>query len=67
MSDMGEMWKEERDSYKKRRDKRLAKRSKEILALRDLGYNVEVKTEFQYRINDEYDLYPINNRWHHLE
>lgn len=66
-SDTAEMWEEEREAYKQRRDKRLAVRTKEILALTELGYTVEMKTEYQYRINNLVDLFPVNNQFHNIK
>lgn len=65
-SETSEMWKEEREAYKQRRDKRLAIRTKEILALTEFGYTVEMKSEYQYRINDIVDVFPVNNRFHDI-
>ena len=59
-------WNQYRDEQKRRRLDRLPIRTQEILDLEKLGYKVERKTEYQFRINDEYDLYPTHNRWHHL-
>ena len=41
-------------------------RIREILALRELGYDVKKLTEFQFRINNCVDLYPTHRRFHHL-
>jgi len=67
MSDMGEMWKEARQDQKDRRAKRLPIRTQQILDLQKLGYKVVQLTEYQFRVNDEYDLYPTHNRWHWLK
>lgn len=66
MSELTEMWKEERKAYKVRRDKRLSFRSAEINSLSMAGYLVEQKTEHQFRINNTLDLYPVNNRYHNI-
>lgn len=67
MSEDGEYFKQYREEQQSRRAERLPIRQQEIEALAELGYRVEKKTDYQYRINDTYDLYPIHNRWHHLK
>lgn len=67
MSEMGDDMKEYRDAQQKRRAERLPIRQKQIEALSYIGYTVKKLTDFQYRINDTYDLYPIHNRWHNLK
>lgn len=59
--------KEYREAQQKRRAERLPVRQAEIEALAEAGYAVKKLTDYQYRINDTYDLYPIHNRWHHLK
>lgn len=58
---------EYREAQQKRRAERLPVRQQEIESLVDEGYKVQKFTEFQYRINDTYDLYPIHNRWHNIK
>lgn len=62
-----EDFKEMREAQQERRKARLAIRCIEILSLYEHGYDVEKITDYQYRINGIYDLYPIHNRWHHLK
>jgi len=64
---MSEEWQQYKDEQKDRRQERLPIRQKEIEDLASLGYEVKKLTEYQYRVNDLYDLYPIHNRWHHLK
>lgn len=59
--------KQYRRDQQERRANRLPVRQAEIEALRDLGYDVKKLTDYQYRVNGIYDLYPIHNRWHHLK
>jgi hypothetical protein len=61
-----EDFKEMREAQQKRRADRLPVRQAEIEKLTNEGYEVKMLTDYQYRINGEYDLYPIHNRWHHL-
>lgn len=56
-----------REAQQERRAKRLPVRQAEIEALVEAGYTVRKLTEFQYRVNDLYDLYPIHRRWHELK
>ena len=64
---MDEDWQQYKEEQKERRQKRLPIRQKEIEDLVKLGYNVKKLTEYQYRVNDTFDLYPIHNRWHNLK
>lgn len=59
-------WDGYREAQKERRKERLPVRTEEILSLRDIGYTVEKKTDYQFRINGLIDVYPIHNRWHEL-
>ena len=46
---------------------RLLIRQQEIKSLADEGYNVkEMNDGYCYRINGIYDLYPVNNKYHHI-
>lgn len=67
MSQDAEDFKAMRDAQQQRRAKRLPIRQQQIEALAQYGYTVKKLTEWQYRINDTYDLYPIHNRWHNLK
>lgn len=58
---------EYREAQKERRAKRLPIRTEEILKLRELGYTVDEKTAYQFRVNDVIDLYPIHNRYHNIK
>lgn len=62
-----EDFKKYREAQQERRAYRLPIRQREIEALAGDGFLVVKKTDYQYRINDTYDLYPIHNRWHHLK
>ena len=66
-SDLGDGWKEYREEQRDRRNDRLPIRQEEIKSLSSLGYTVkEMDSGYCFRINNEYDLYPVHNRWHHL-
>ena len=67
MSEDSEQWKQYRQDQKERRAERLPTRSEEILLLAELGYTVKKLTDFQFRINDTFDLYPTHNRWHNIK
>ena len=45
----------------------LKKTVNKILKLRLKGRKVEQLTPYQYRINDELDLYPVNKRFHNIK
>ena len=66
MSEMGEFWKDYRDDQKDRRQKRLPEKTKEIYDLEQFGYVIEIKTEYQFRVNGAVDLFPIHKRYHDL-
>ena len=66
-NETSELWRDYREEQKTRRLERLPKRTEEILSLSKLGFKVEQKTEYQFRINDRLDLYPIHNRYHDIE
>lgn len=59
--DMREM----REEQKKRRADRLPIRQHEIESL--VGVTVRKLTDYQYRINEVIDVYPIHRRWHELK
>lgn len=63
----GELFQQMREAQQKRRAERLPIRQQQIERLSNEGYEVKKLTEYQYRINNTYDLYPIHNRWHHLK
>ena len=63
---MGDYWKDYGDIQQKRRRGRLQTGMREIVRLREFGYSVERKTDFQWRVNEEVDLYPIHKRYHVL-
>lgn len=66
MSCDAEDFRQYKDEQQARRKERLPIRVAEIMALTNEGYKVEKKTDYQFRIENVYDLYPIHNRWHHL-
>jgi len=59
-------WSGYREAQKERRAERLPVRTQEILDLEKQGYKVIKLTEYQYRVNDAIDLYPIHRNFHHL-
>lgn len=60
-------WKNYRLEQQARREKRLPKRTDEIMALKGEGFDVKEMTPYQFRINGRLDLYPIHNRWHDIK
>lgn len=65
-SEESRFWQQYREEQKQRRADRLPDRKAEIEALSPL-VNVEKKTDYQYRINDTLDLYPIHRRFHNIK
>lgn len=66
MSDVGDMWREEREAYKKRRDTRVKRREASIHWLIINGVEVKTFTDIHVRLNGALDLYLVNGRYHHL-
>lgn len=60
-------WKEMRKEQQARRAARHPVRKAEIEGLAEKGFTVKPLTEFQFRVNDVLDLYPIHNRFHDLK
>jgi hypothetical protein len=60
-------WRQYRFEQKQRRQKRLPIRQKEIENLCVFGYSVAKKTNYQYRVENIIDLYPIHRQYHILE
>ncbi len=67
MSEDGELFRQMRDAQQKRRAERLPGRQQEIESLADSGYKVKKFTDYHYRINDVYDLYPVHNNWYNIK
>lgn len=67
MGDSNEDFVTYHEEQKERRAHRLPIRQAEIQSLSEMGYTVKKLTEYQYRINDTYDLYPLHNRWHNIK
>ena len=59
-------WKQYREEQQARRSERLPIRTQEILSLRDRGYQVSKLSDYQFRIDDRVDVYPIHRRFHIL-
>lgn len=66
-SEDGELFKQMREEQQQRRANRLPGRQEEILLLINQGYTVRKLSEYQYRINEAFDVYPIHNRYHNLK
>ena len=67
MSDIGDVYRAMRDEQRERRAARLPIRTDEILALQDAGFTVRKLTDYQFRVNEAVDLYPIHRRYHFLK
>ena len=63
----GEDMKDYREAQQQRRAIRLPIRTEIINRLISEGYKVEWKTDYQCRINDILDLYPIHHRFHNIK
>lgn len=67
MSFDSEDFKDYREQQKERRLKRLPVRTEAILALSELGYIVDKKTDYHFRINETLDIFPIHVRFHNIK
>jgi hypothetical protein len=56
-------WKEYKTKLREERKLRRGPRITEIMGLAKLGHKVVHLTPYQYRINNEVDVYPTNNRY----
>ena len=65
-SDSSEYSRQYKDAQQARRAKRLPIRQSEIEGLSD-NYTVKKLTDYQYRINDTLDLFPIHLRFHNIK
>lgn len=63
----GEYWRQHDAEVKDQKEETLRHRTQDILDLSVNGYKVERITDYQFRVNDTYDLYPVRNRWHNLK
>jgi hypothetical protein len=61
-----EDYKQYREAQQQRRKERLPKRTQEILDLENNGYKVRKLSDYQYRVNEQIDLYPIHRNYHHI-
>jgi hypothetical protein len=52
---------------RERKQERLSRRTDEIEALEQHGYTVRALTEYQFRINEQLDVYPTRKRFHHIK
>lgn len=64
MSENSEDWRDYRESQKKRRKERLPIRVAEIMSL---PFKVQKLTEYQFRVEDKVDLFPVHRRYHILK
>jgi hypothetical protein len=56
-------WQQYKLEQRKLKAERLGPRTKEIMALKELGYEVKQLTPYQFRISNQVDVYPVNNRY----
>ena len=70
MGDEGEYWndiKNYRKDQKEKRDRRIWQMIENKLETLSRKYNIEKKTQYQYRINGMLDIYPQNKRYHDIK
>jgi hypothetical protein len=63
---MGPVWKAYKEAQQHRRHIRLPIRTEEIERLRADNFRVRRLTDYQFRIDEALDLYPIHRRYHVL-
>lgn len=66
-TETSEFWDDVKEGQRKRRDKRLPVRTKNLLELQKEGFKVEEKTMYHFRVNDCLDIWPTHNRFHDLK
>ena len=64
---MAEEFRQYREQQKQRRAARLPAAQQDIEDLAEQGYSVRKLTEYQYRIDETLDLYPIHRRFHNIK
>jgi hypothetical protein len=64
---MGPVWKAYREAQQARRARRLPERTEEILRLRADNFRVRRLTNYQYRVDERLDLFPIHRRYHDIK
>ena len=62
-----EIWAEHKRAQKVRRTERLPVRTAAILALKKSNFKIRKLSDYQFRINERLDLYPIHNRYHDIK
>ena len=62
-----ELWINYREAQRGRRKERLPIRVGEIMELNEMGFEVDQKSPYHFRINKRLDLFPTHNRWHDIE
>lgn len=61
------LWRAYRQAQQARRHIRLPQRTAEIEALRSCNFRVRRLTDFQFRVDERLDLYPIHRRYHDVK
>jgi hypothetical protein len=64
---MGDDFRAARKEQQERRAARLPVRTAEIERLSTAGYRVRRLTDYQFRVEEKLDLYPIHRRYHNIE
>jgi len=67
MSEEGEIWRDYKEEQQARRLKRLPIRTRQIIGLKESGFTVRQLTPYQFRINENIDVFPIHNRFHDIK
>lgn len=66
-TELGEDWRAWKEDKKTKNKERLKDNTEDILALKDMMFEVEKLTEYQYRINKTLDLYPVHRKFHNIK
>lgn len=67
MSDIAELYAEHKKDVRENKQEQLARRTAQLLELRDEGFDIKALTQFQYRVNGRLDIYPVWGKWHDIK
>lgn len=62
-----EGWRDHKEDMENMRRRRRDQFAKVIKEFRDLGFEVEKISPYQFRFNDSIDIYPSNKKYHNLK
>lgn len=67
MNEETALWKAFKQHNSLEKEKRRQRIVQKILNLRKKGYRVVELTPYQFRINNQLDIYPVNGKYHNIK